>query len=72
MKVRMRTLLAGPAVTLHPGQVADLDTATAKALIEGGYAESVQRAVAPIENASVTQPETADVKFPAKKGKRRG
>jgi hypothetical protein len=41
MRVKMKTLAAGPDGVLRPGQEVDLPTAQAKALIEGGYAEPV-------------------------------
>ena len=41
MKVRMRTLAAGPGGVLRPGQVVDLPEKQARALIQGGYAEEV-------------------------------
>jgi hypothetical protein len=62
MRIRMRTMLAGPAGVLHVGQVADLEPATAKALIAGGYAEAVHQttAKAPEDHAG-SRTETADV-----------
>lgn len=42
MKIKMLTLLAGPAGVRQPGSVHDVPTAEAEALIAGGYAEKVK------------------------------
>lgn len=41
MKVRMKSILAGPQRTAVPGQVIDVDDAHAADLIAGGYADDV-------------------------------
>lgn len=42
MKIKMRTLMAGPDGTFQPGQTRDVSAKQAKALIDGGFAERVQ------------------------------
>ena len=51
MKVRMRTIYAGPAGTARPGAVIELELAEAEALIASGYASA-----APVDEV----PESAD------------
>ena len=41
MKVRYKTLSAGPGGVIRVGEVRDVDDAIGKALISGGYAEAV-------------------------------
>lgn len=41
MNVRMKTIVAGPDFTAGPGQVINVPTEQAQALIDGGYAEAV-------------------------------
>ena len=57
MKIRMRTIYAGPTGTASPGQVVELADPAAKALIAGGFAVAVDapavpERVAPIETAT--------------------
>lgn len=62
MNVKLRTIFAHPAHgCAGPGEIIDLDEQTARALIEGGYAEEVTpRPKPPIrESAAVSTPETA-------------
>ena len=40
-KIKIRTILAGPAFSADPGQIVDCDEATASALVAGGYAERI-------------------------------
>lgn len=48
MRVRLKTIMAGPAGTASPGAIVDLDRAEAYALIEGGFAEQLdEAAIAP-------------------------
>jgi hypothetical protein len=48
MKIRLKTLMAGPDGVFPPGSVIEVSPEEARALIAGGYAESVPRpAVAP-------------------------
>lgn len=56
MKIRMKTLAAGPDGILSPGQEVDLPADKARALIEGGYAEAVSKVR---ETAAVEPPEQA-------------
>ncbi len=41
MRVRMKTLYAGPAGVIHQGKEGDIPEAEAQALIAGGYADAV-------------------------------
>lgn len=66
MKIRMKTLAAGPAGVYRPGQEVDLPADEARALIEGGYAEAVGKVR---ETAAVEPPEEAVM--PKKTRKRR-
>lgn len=43
MKIRMKTLMAGPGGVAFPGQIVDVPPETGRLLIEGGYAEAVER-----------------------------
>ena len=42
MKVRMKTIAAGPKGTRQPGDVIDVPAKEAKTLIAGGFAEAVE------------------------------
>ena len=44
IRVRLLTHASGPAFSLSPGHVADLDREQAEAMIAGGYAERVEPA----------------------------
>lgn len=72
MKVRMKTLSAGPSGVRTPGQVVDVDSAGARALVAGGYAEYVelQHEAEPVETATVSPPEQA-VRVRPKKARRK-
>lgn len=62
MKIKLRTLLAGPRGCVHPGTVIDWPEVEAQALIQGGYAEAVEPAMvgaAPVETATAEPPEAA-------------
>lgn len=48
MRVRMKTLAAGPDVLRKPGELVDVNDDEGVALIQGGYAERVP---GPIETA---------------------
>jgi len=41
MRVRMKTLYAGPSGVIHQGREGDIPEAEAQALIAGGYADAV-------------------------------
>jgi hypothetical protein len=58
MKVRLKTLMAGPEGVFPPGSVIDLDASEADALIAAGYAERLER---PAETAAI-EPGTRAVK----------
>ena len=45
MKVRMRTLMAGPQGVFPPGSIVELDADDAEVLVSAGYAERLERAV---------------------------
>ena len=65
MKIRLRTLLSGPAGTFQPGQVVDLPNGAE--LVARGYADAVD---APrVERAVVQAPEQA-VAAPQRKARR--
>ena len=51
MKIRLKTILAGPTMTGQPGDVLELDEKEAKPLLKGGYAEEVD---------SVSEPESKE------------
>jgi len=64
MKVQMKTLLAGPSGTAHPGQVVDVSEATGQALVQGGFAEEIipkppKSAPEEPETETLTPPENA-------------
>jgi len=44
MRIRMKTVAAGPSGVLHVGQEVDLPDAQAQAFVAGGYAELVVQA----------------------------
>ena len=46
-KIKMRTILAGPAFSADPGQTVDCDEQTAAALVAGGYADRLDAPRAP-------------------------
>lgn len=50
MKIKMKTLQAGPDVVREVGHIYDVPQAEAKVLIDGGYAVEVKRDV-PVERA---------------------
>ena len=47
MQVRLRTVLAGPLGSGHPGDVIDVSDVQAMELVTGGYAESLDRSARP-------------------------
>jgi len=51
MLIKMLTLQAGPTGTREAGQVYDVSTKEAQALIEGGYAMKVEREAPVVEKA---------------------
>lgn len=60
-KIRMKTLMAGPSCTRHPGEVCMVAPEEAAVLVDGGYAEAVAE---PEEIAAKAAP---DKKKPDKK-----
>ena len=52
MKIKMRTILAGPMGNMQPGQVVDVPDDTARTLIDGGFAEAVD-VPSPVETEHV-------------------
>lgn len=66
MKVKMKTLAAGPEGLYQPGQEVDLPAAQAKALIAGGYAEEVVLADVEQQQKEPAERETAAVEPPEK------
>lgn len=61
MRIKMRTLAAGPKGVLYPDNVydsGDVDDRAAQALIDGGFAELVPEKRKP-ESAAIAAPENA-------------
>jgi hypothetical protein len=58
MKVRLKTLMAGPDGVFGPGSVVDIDIDQAEVLVSAGYAECLER---PVETAAL-EPGTRAVK----------
>lgn len=59
MRVRLKTLMAGPLGVFHTGAIIDVENA--EELIAGGYAEPLERAVAvPLGRPSVAPVETPE------------
>lgn len=56
MRIKMKTLAAGPNGVLSPGQEVEVAGDLARALIEGGYAEAVEKIW---ETAAAEPPEQA-------------
>jgi len=50
MKVRLKTLMAGPEGVFHPGSVVHVTEDEAEAMVSAGYAERLDR---PLETAGV-------------------
>jgi hypothetical protein len=74
MKIRMKTLEAGPGGVFQVGSVRDMDEKAAKARVDGGYAEYVsapvrEEAQAP-EAAVIAPPERAVMPKPRPRAKR--
>lgn len=67
MEIRMKTLMAGPSGTRHPGETATVSADEAEILVAGGYAEPVD-AEKTAEEATAEPGEPAD----AEKGNRKG
>lgn len=75
VKVRMRTLMAGPGRTVQPGEEVSFDDATAQVLVAAGAAVLVDKPVQPVpevkeREAAVVEPEEQAVQ-PRPKGKKR-
>jgi hypothetical protein len=61
MKVRLKSIMAGPRGVADKGTVVEVDEAEGRALLEGGYADLVERAVvAPPVEVAVAQPAPED------------
>jgi len=56
-QIRMKTLMAGPTCTRHPGEVCMVSPEEAAVLVDGGYAEAV---VGPEETAAKAAPEITE------------
>lgn len=60
MRVKLKTLMAGPEGSAHPGQILDLPADRAQALVAGGYADAMEpEAQGTQEAATLATPETA-------------
>lgn len=70
MEIRMKTLMAGPSGTRHPGEKATVSAEEAEMLIAGGYAESVDGEKASDKPADETAAE--GIEAPADKPSRKG
>ncbi len=57
MKIRMRSIVAGPGFCADAGQVIDIEEAQAKAFIAGGHAEAVDEP----RSKSATPPAAAPI-----------
>lgn len=55
MRVKMKSIYAGPGGNYQPGDLAEFPAKEAKALVAGGYAEDVS----PKERRASSAPETA-------------
>lgn len=77
MKIKMKTLQAGPNGVRQPGKVYDVPAAEADALISGGFAEKVKivekaEPVKPVDPEKTVEPSVEPAKLvvkPAKPGK---
>lgn len=58
MRVKMLATAAGPAGVFLAGQVVDVDEKLAKVFVAGGFAESVDKPMAP-ESAAIETPKKA-------------
>lgn len=56
MKVKFKTIDAGPAGVRQPGSVVEVSEAEGKALLEGGYAELVEPAKKAKKEKAEVQP----------------
>lgn len=71
MRVKMKTLSAGPEGVVPPGGIANVSPIEAKDLVSGGYAEYVDQPGKP-ETAVIDAPvETAARKAPRKRAPRK-
>ena len=65
MKVKLKTIMAGPGGGCDPGSEIDVDKKTADALIDGGFAQAIE------PEAAVIAPQEKAVKpRVAKRGKK--
>lgn len=69
MRIKMKTMMAGPDVHRNIGEVVEVGETEGCALVSGGYAEDVTPKAAPVEVAAIAPAETATA--PAQ-NKRRG
>lgn len=65
MKIRLLTIMAGPAGTAQPGQVVEVSVAMGRELVAGRYAELVEP-----ETATLEAPETAALRQGRPRGRR--
>lgn len=69
MKIRVRTLCAGPDGVAHPGQVVDWPAEVAGPLVLGGYAEVLDDKPARIETTeALPAPEHAVTRHARRRG----
>jgi len=71
VKVRLLTLIAGPAGVFQPGAVVDVSEIMARELIAGRYAEAVEIGRVPlVETAALEPPEAAVLRQGRSPGRR--
>lgn len=76
MRIRMKTMGAGPAGIWRPGEVLDLEAVTAEALVAGGYADAIDPPVASApadeveESTNVPEAERATAPLARNRGRR--
>lgn len=80
MRIKMITLYAGPAGVMQAGEIHDVESAVAKALVDGRYAVAVQAATV-VETADLVidepievrvQPEAEPIQLTKRSGKSKG
>jgi hypothetical protein len=74
MKIRLKTLMAGPGGVVRPGEVVDLPGDQARELIAGGFAELAEKPKPeppPIKTATAEAPERAVTRPRGKPKKKR-
>ena len=68
MRIKLKTIMAGPDGSTDPGHEIEVDAKTAKELVAGGFAEEVEH----IETASIQPEEKAQIPKPKARTPKRG